>query len=49
MPTFAVANGMSFPKLPPVLTGMTELEERLVASRIPFMQLRLGNVEGSGK
>lgn len=32
-------DGFSFPKSPPEL-DLTPLEERLVAPRIPFMQLR---------
>lgn len=39
VPPCSLINGFSFPKRPPEL-DLTPLEERLVASRIPFMQLR---------
>lgn len=39
IPPCSVANGMTFPSKPKELE-LTELEERLVAPRIPFMQLR---------
>lgn len=38
IPSFAVVNGMGFPEKPPDL-NITELEERLISPRIPFMQL----------
>lgn len=47
VPALAVVNGMGFPPKPPELF-ITELEERLISHRIPFMQLvekpRGGNV-----
>ena len=39
VPTCSKANGMSFPEKPAVL-NLTPLEERLIAPRIPFMQIR---------
>lgn len=39
VPPCSLMNGFSFPKRPPEL-DLTPLEERLVAPRIPFMQLR---------
>ncbi len=39
-PSCSVRNGMKFPPLPDELSDLTELEERLIASRLPFMQLR---------
>lgn len=39
IPPCSVANGMAFPSKPKELE-LTELEERLVSPRIPFMQLR---------
>ncbi len=38
-PKCSKANGMTFPNKPPVL-DLTALEERLIAPRIPFMQIR---------
>lgn len=38
VPALAVVNGMGFPPKPPELL-ITELEERLISPRIPFMQL----------
>lgn len=38
IPSFAVVNGMWFPEKPPDL-NITELGERLISPRIPFMQL----------
>lgn len=38
VPALAVVNGMGFPPKPPELF-ITELEERLISPRIPFMQL----------
>ena len=38
VPRFAVINGMGFPDKPPELE-LTELDERLISPRIPFMQI----------
>ena len=38
IPPFAVVNGFKFPEIPPELE-LTEMEERLISPRIPFMQL----------
>ena len=38
IPRFALCNGMGFPERPPEL-DLTELEERLISPRIPFMQI----------
>ncbi|MDY6842421.1 MAG: DUF6570 domain-containing protein, partial [Pseudomonadota bacterium] len=40
LPDLAVTNGLRFPAVPPPLQGLTTLEERCIAPRIPFMQLR---------
>ncbi|KAK3913039.1 Late embryogenesis abundant protein 1 [Frankliniella fusca] len=40
VPHFAATNGLDFDPLPQELTGLTNLEERLVSARIPFMQIR---------
>ncbi|XP_064649920.1 uncharacterized protein LOC135501632 [Lineus longissimus] len=40
VPKLAVANGMKFPATPPELLDLYQLEERLIALRIPFMQIR---------
>ena len=40
IPNLCARNGMIFTKLPKELETLTELEERLVASRLPFMQIR---------
>ncbi|KAK3915864.1 putative HTH-type transcriptional regulator YuaB, partial [Frankliniella fusca] len=40
IPHFAAINGLVFDTLPQELTGLTNLEERLVSARIPFMQIR---------
>lgn len=37
-PAFSVINGFRFPRKPPEL-DITEMEERLISPRIPFMQL----------
>ena len=39
MPRLSVANGMNWPNKPPEL-NLHQLEERLIALRIPFMQIR---------
>ena len=38
-PRLSVANGMKWPNKPPEL-NLHQLEERLIALRIPFMQIR---------
>ena len=40
LPSCAKANKMAFPEKPDVLKDLTPLEERLIAPRIPFMQVR---------
>lgn len=40
IPPCSVGNGFSFPKIPAELQGLTKLEERLIAPRIPFMQIK---------
>ena len=40
VPKLSVANGMKWPDKPPVL-DLHQLEERLIALRIPFMQIRV--------
>ena len=39
LPKLSVANGMKWPDKPPEL-NLHQLEERLIALRIPFMQIR---------
>ena len=39
IPKLSVANGMKWPNKPPGL-NLHQLEERLIAIRIPFMQIR---------
>ncbi|KAK3909951.1 putative GPI-anchored adhesin-like protein PGA18 [Frankliniella fusca] len=39
VPNNAVVNGLSFPPIPEVLQGLTQLEERLLAVRQPFMKI----------
>ncbi|KAK3931810.1 putative GPI-anchored adhesin-like protein PGA18, partial [Frankliniella fusca] len=39
IPNNAVVNGLSFPPIPKVLQGLTQLEERLLAVRQPFMKI----------
>jgi hypothetical protein len=46
VPRLALANGIDFPKIPPVLKDLTTLEERLCALRLPFMQIRSLGVDG---
>ncbi|KAK3914850.1 41 kDa spicule matrix protein [Frankliniella fusca] len=38
-PNNAIINGLSFPSIPHVLQGLTQLEERLLAVRQPFMKI----------
>jgi hypothetical protein len=40
VPKAALTNGFKFPMVPDVVTDLTSLEERLVALRLPFMQIR---------
>ncbi len=40
MPKLCATNGFVFPPIPEELRGLTDLEERLIAARIPFMQIR---------
>lgn len=40
IPPLSRGNGLSFPAIPPELDGLTQLEERLISPRIPFMQIR---------
>jgi hypothetical protein len=40
IPKLCLSNGFEFPKIPPQLIGLTALEERLVALRLPFVQIR---------
>jgi hypothetical protein len=46
VPRLALANGIDFPKVPPILKDLTTLEERLCALRLPFMQIRSLGVDG---
>ncbi|KAK3926549.1 Secretory phospholipase A2 receptor [Frankliniella fusca] len=39
VPNNALVNGVAFPELPDVLQGLTQLEERLLAVRQPFMKI----------
>lgn len=39
VPKLCLANGLQFPMLPTELEGLTSLEERLVALRLPFMKI----------
>ncbi|KAK3922706.1 Titin-like protein [Frankliniella fusca] len=39
VPNNAVVNGLSFPPIPEVLQNLTQLEERLLAVRQPFMKI----------
>ena len=45
IPKLSVSNGMAFPKKPPEL-NLSNLEERLISLRIPFMQIRALNSGG---
>ena len=45
VPKLSVINGMKFPQKPPEL-NLSNLEERLIALRIPFMQIRALNSGG---
>jgi len=40
VPRLALSNGLDFPIIPEVLKNLTALEERLVALRLPFLQIR---------
>jgi Helitron helicase-like domain at N-terminus len=40
VPRYATSNGLIFPTIPPELSDLSQLEERCVAARIPFMQIR---------
>ena len=40
LPELAFENGLQFPEIPIPLKGLTQLEERCISPRIPFMQIR---------
>jgi len=40
VPKLCFSNGFEFPQIPEELKGLTQLEERLVAARIPFMRIQ---------
>ena len=40
IPKLSLSNGFQFPVVPPVIADLTSLEERLVALRLPFYQIR---------
>ena len=40
IPKLCLTNGLEFPPIPPELKDLSELEERLISPRIPFMQIR---------
>lgn len=40
IPECSIGNGMKFPHIPSELKGLTQLEERLISPRIPFMIIR---------
>jgi hypothetical protein len=40
IPRLYIGHGLEFPNIPEPLIGLSELEERLVSPRIPFMQIR---------
>jgi hypothetical protein len=46
VPRLALSRGIDFPKIPPILSDLTTLEERLCALRLPFMQIRSLGVDG---
>ncbi len=46
VPRLSVLNGFSFPVIPEALRYLTELEERLVSPRIPFMRICSLGVDG---
>ncbi len=46
MPTLCTAHDLKFTDIPEQLQGLTDLEERLISPRIPFMQVRDGRSEG---
>jgi len=45
VPRLALSNGLDFPEIPDVLKDLTTLEERLVALRLPFLQIRTLGVD----
>ena len=49
LPAQAVANGLEVPEVPDVLKGLTRLEVRCIALRIPFMNIRALRKGGLGK
>lgn len=49
IPRLALVNGLEFPPVPPELQGLTQLEERLISPRLPFMQIRLAGFEQQWK
>ena len=49
LPCQAVANGLEVPDVPDVLQGLTRLEIRCIALRIPFMNIRALRKGGLGK
>ena len=40
VPKLCLLNGLEFPPIPDELKDLTELEERLISPRLPFMQIR---------
>lgn len=40
VPTLSITNGFTYPELPPDMPHMDIITERLVAMRLPFMQIR---------
>jgi hypothetical protein len=40
VPRLCLKNGLEFPTIPQELLNLTTLEERLVALRLPFIQIR---------
>ena len=49
LPAQAVANGLEVPAVPEALKGLTRLEVRCIALRIPFMNIRALRKGGLGK
>ena len=49
LPAQAVANNLEVPDVPDVLKGLTRLEVRCIALRIPFMNIRALHKGGLGK
>jgi len=45
VPRLALSNGLDFPEIPDIIKGLTTLEERLVALRLPFLQIRTLGVD----